>query len=41
VSRAGRSFAASLDGDLDLIPGVRDRLQARLVAMGIPADKTV
>ena len=41
VSRGGRSFAASLRGDLDLIPGVRDRLQARLIAMGIPADKTV
>lgn len=41
VSRSGRSFSASPRGDLDLIPGVRDRLQARLAAMGIPADKTV
>ena len=38
VSRAGRSLS---EGDLDLVPGVRDRLQARLVAMGIPADKMV
>lgn len=28
-------------GNLDLIPGVRDRLQARLVTMGVPADKVV
>ena len=41
VSRAGRSLSEPLHGDLDLIPGVRDRLLARLVAMGIPADKTV
>lgn len=37
----GRGFGASPCGDLDLIPGVRNRLQARLTAMGIPADKTV
>lgn len=26
---------------LDLVPGVRDRLQARLATMGVPAEKTV
>ncbi|WP_232504683.1 S24 family peptidase [Acidovorax delafieldii] len=41
MNRAGRSASASPPGDLDLVPGVRDRLQARLAAMGVPADKTV
>ena len=39
AGHAGRN--AEEEGDLDLVPGVRDRLHARLVAMGIPAAKEV
>lgn len=27
--------------ELDLVPGVRDRVQARLATMGVPADRAV
>ncbi len=34
-------MSVSQCSDLDLSPGARDRLQARLAAMGIPSDKMV
>ena len=40
-ARAGHIGREAAEVDLDLVPGVRDRLHARLVAMGIPATKEV
>jgi hypothetical protein len=36
-----RTARHGVDGEPNLVPGVRDRLQARLAALGIPEHKTV
>lgn len=45
TQRVGRPCRSPVPGgvpsELDLVPGVRDRLQVRLAAMGVLSDKTV